>query len=178
MIQYCETERFILREFLHQDAEAFLELDSNPEVHRYLGNKPIATIEQSQETIEHVRRQYRENGIGRWAIVDKSTQQVIGWCGLKLIKDENDPYAPFYDIGYRLIETYWGRGIATECAHASLTYGFETLNLSEIYAAAHVENAASNKILHKLGFQLLESRMIENSLHNWYRLQRSAWKNT
>lgn len=55
----------------------------------------------------------------------------------------------YYDLGYRLKKKFWVRGIATETAFASLEYGFKTMNLSEIYAGAHIDNIASNKVIQK-----------------------------
>ena len=80
---YAETERLILREVLDSDLEGFFELDSNPEVHKYLGKKPIKTKEQSREAIQFIRNQYKERGIGRFAAVEKSSGDFIGWTGLK-----------------------------------------------------------------------------------------------
>jgi ribosomal-protein-alanine N-acetyltransferase len=83
----------------------------------------------------------------------------------------------YYDLGYRLIRKYWGDGFATESALASLTYGFETLKLNEIFAAAHIENIASNRILNKIGLKQEGTFTYDKELHNWYRLESSAWKN-
>lgn len=78
-----ETERLILREILSTDEMALFRLDSNPNVHRYLGNNPISSIEESSESIKHIRRQYTQNGIGRFAVVLKETNEMIGWSGIK-----------------------------------------------------------------------------------------------
>ena len=86
-----ETERLILREFLLTDAEAFFEMDSNPEVHRYLGNKPIRTIDEAITVIKNIRQQYIANGIGRWAAIEKLSGEFIGWSGLY--------FHPFADHG-------------------------------------------------------------------------------
>lgn len=66
---YIETERLILRDILPTDEEAFFEMDSNPEVHKYLGNKPTTNILQTREMIENINQQYIDNGIGRWAVI-------------------------------------------------------------------------------------------------------------
>ena len=76
-----ETERLLLRELLPTDDAGMFELDSNPEVHIYLGNKPVKSIEESREAIANIRQQYLENGIGRWAVILKETGEFIGWFG-------------------------------------------------------------------------------------------------
>ena len=116
-----ETDRLILRELTADDASGMFEMDSNPEVHRYLGNKPVTSIEQSIRDIEFVRRQYRENGIGRWAVILKSTGQFIGWSGLKLITEPVNGQTNYYDVGYRFIKKHWGNGYATESAKTAIT---------------------------------------------------------
>lgn len=173
-----ETKRLILREIVPEDLDGLFELDADPEVHRYLGNKPVQNKDQVREVIAMIRRQYKDNGIGRWAVVDKSTNSFVGWTGLKLVNETINRHTNFYDVGYRLIRNYWGQGIATESTIASLDYGFKVLNLQEIYAAAHVENIASNKILLKTGLQLIETFDYEGVKHNWYKLDKSEWQDT
>ena len=64
---FIETERLVLREILPSDREAMFLLDSDPEVHRYLGGTPLTDIGQTDEVIRFIRRQYADNGIG-WKI--------------------------------------------------------------------------------------------------------------
>lgn len=169
---FAETERFFLREILPTDVDGLFELDSDPEVHRFLGNKPVSDKEQIVAVINFIRQQYIDNGVGRWAIVDKKTNDFIGWTGLKFVTELTNYRRNYYDLGYRLIKRYWGQGIATETAFASLDYGFNTLKLEEIFAAAHVENKASNAVLKKVGFQYIERFTYDNDPHNWYRIKK------
>lgn len=84
---FVQTERFLLREIVPEDEAALYKLDSDVEVHRYLGSKPVKTIEEVREVIKFIRKQYDENGIGRWAIIDKTTGEFVGWSGLKLVRE-------------------------------------------------------------------------------------------
>jgi RimJ/RimL family protein N-acetyltransferase len=165
-----ETERFFLRELIEEDVDGFYELDSDPEVHRYLGNSPVSDKQKLLEIIKYVQQQYIENGIGRWAIIDKQANEFIGWCGLKLVKDNINNQSNYYDLGYRLIRKHWGKGIATETAKASIDYGFNVLQLKEIIAAIHCDNDASNYVVKKLGFELIETFEFEDEMHNWHKL--------
>lgn len=171
---HIETDRLILRDLELTDAQGIFELDSDSEVHEYLGNHPIKTLEEAEDIIRFIRNQYITNGIGRWAIIDKKTKEFIGWSGLKYEEVLRDNFS-YYDLGYRLIKKYWGRGIATETAIASLKYGFNTLNLNEICAAADVNNMGSNKILQKIGMQFKETFNYDNALHNWYAITKNEW---
>jgi len=72
-----ETPQLILREMNEGDADALWELESDPEVHRYLGNHPVQHKDEIKTIIESVLRQYKENGIGRWAAVEKETGNLL-----------------------------------------------------------------------------------------------------
>jgi [ribosomal protein S5]-alanine N-acetyltransferase len=150
---FAETERLVLREMLPTDAEGMFELDSDPDVHRYLGNNPITNIEQAKDMIAYIRSQYIENGIGRWAVVDKQTNEFMGWTGLKLVRERINDLEDFYDVGYRLIKRFWGQGYASETIQPSLKYGFETLKIKDLYAMVNVGNKASRRIIEKNGFR-------------------------
>lgn len=166
---FAETERLILREIVPEDVEGMYHLDSDIQVHIYLGNNPIKDRNEALNIIDYIRNQYQENGIGRWAMIDKQTNEFIGWTGLKLVRELVNNHIDHYDLGYRLIRKYWGQGYATEGAVASLRYGFEKLQLKEIFAAAHVDNIASNKILQKVGFQKENAFLYDGAIHHWYR---------
>lgn len=172
----AETDRFILRELLPSDVEGMFDLDSDPEVHNYLGNKPVTNREQVTNIINLVRQQYRDNGIGRWAIIDKKTNEFIGWTGLKLETKLTNNHQNYYDIGYRLRRKFWGQGIASETAMVSLDYAFNTLQVKEVFASAHIDNVGSNKILHKIGMNLIETFYYEDIKCNWYRLDSSEYE--
>lgn len=170
---FIETDRFIVREILPTDVDAFFELDSDPEVHQYLGQKPCTTIEESAAMIGYIRQQYVDYGIGRWAIVDKNTNAFIGWTGLKYITEPTNGRVNYYDIGYRLIKRYWGQGIATETAQAVLQYTFEKLQLDMVCAITDCNNAGSNAILTKIGLAKTEVFDYEGTPHNWYQIAKS-----
>lgn len=171
---HIETARFILRDLEPYDAQGMFDLDSDPEVHEYLGKNPIQTIEEASRIIDSVRNQYVANGIGRWAIIDKNTKDFIGWTGLKYEQQLRKDIS-YYDIGYRLRKKYWGKGIATETAIEILKYGFDTLNLEEIGGLADVNNAASNRVLNKIGLRFIETFYLDGTPHNWYTINRSEW---
>lgn len=175
MTIHIETSRFILRELVPEDVDGFFELDSDPEVIKYLGVKPLEHKEQALDIIRYVRRQYEENGIGRWAVEDKTTHEFIGWAGLKFVQDTFNGQRNYYDVGYRLLRRHWGRGIASECARASLGYGFEVLELPEIHAYAHADNAASNRVLQKIGLRLVGSAEYEGAPQHWYKIEKARW---
>jgi ribosomal-protein-alanine N-acetyltransferase len=168
---YAETDRIILREIVPEDAAAMFEMDSDPEVHLYLGKSPVDSVEEALANINFIRQQYIEYGIGRWAIIDKETKQFVGWGGLKFRTDEVNGYTNFFDVGYRLLKRYWGLGFATESARASLKYAFEELRVDAVYAMANVENIASRKALLKSGLQIKAQFEHEGIQCDWFEIK-------
>lgn len=166
-----ETERLLLRELLLSDIEGMFELDSNPNVHIYLGNKPVSTIEESKAQIENIQQQYQDLGTGRWAVVLKETNEFIGWSGIKFITNEINNHQNFYEIGYRFIEKHWGKGYATEAGKAFIDYAFSEMNVEAVYAYADEGNENSRKILEKLGLRYVNSFEYEGEIEVWYEIR-------
>ena len=173
---HLQTKDFITRDIEEDDLEGMFDLDSNSRVHKYLGENPIKTKDQARDIIKNIREQYDTNGIGRWAIEDKKTGEFIGWTGFRL-EGKLRPDREYIDIGYRLREKFWGKGIATETALACLKYGFETLNYDKICGCAEIEHIASNKILQKIGLKYIEDFKFEKHNLHWYVLTQEEWHN-
>jgi RimJ/RimL family protein N-acetyltransferase len=169
---HLETKRLILRKFEETDFERVFLIDSNPEVMKYIGVPPLSDINESKNIIKMVQQQYRDNGIGRFAVIEKESNLLIGWSGLKFLTQEINGYNNIYELGYRFMPEYWGKGYALESAKASLDYGFNDLNIEIIYAMAHCENEGSNHILRKLGFEKTGEFTEPDGLCFWYELKR------
>ncbi len=170
-----ETERLIIREIEISDADDMLELHSDLEVHRYLGNNTITSREGIIEAINSLEKQYADFGVGRWAMINKKTNEFIGWTGFQFVTKAINNHKNFYDLGYRLLKKFWRQGFATESAFASVDYAFNKLNVQEIYAMADFENEGSNKILKNVGLRFIESFDNEGVKHNWYKLTNSEY---
>ncbi len=173
---FVETNRLILREILPSDDESMFELDSDPDVHRYLGGNPLKDIEESRKIIASVRQQYIDHGIGRWAMTLKATGEFIGWTGLKFCSELRNDHINYYDLGYRLIKRYWGKGYASESAIASLEYGFTSMNLPVIYGTADVNNLASRRVLEKSGLLHIETYEYEGRPSAWLKITRDEYE--
>jgi len=167
---HLQTERYNVRDIEDYDLEDMFDLDSNPNVHKYIGNQPISKPEEAEEIIKNIKRQYENFGVGRWAIADKVTDEFIGWTGFKR-EEKLRPDRVYLDLGYRLREKFWGQGIAAETAKACLKYGFDTLNYKEVFACADINHLASNKILLKIGFQYVEDFEFEGKKLHWYAIK-------
>lgn len=168
-----ESERLLYRELLPTDDVAMFELDSTPEVHTYLGTKPLESIYQTREIIAAIRQQYLDYGIARWAVILKETNEFIGWSGLKHISKING-HENVYDLGYRFIPRFWGKGYGYESARAFVDFGFNEMKLEKISAYIDVNNIASQKILEKCGLRFINTFMDEGDLCGWYEIENPA----
>lgn len=145
MKEILTTNRLFLRELHPDDAEHFYRLNLNPNVIKYTGDTAFKNTAAARKFLENYQ-DYAINGFGRWAVIDKFNNEFLGWCGLKHDKITNET-----DIGFRFFEELWNNGYATESAKACLNYGFEKLHLKAIVGRAMMENAASIKVLQKIG---------------------------
>ena len=152
-----ETPRLILRQFTEDDPPLILQLNSDPEIVKYVHEPTLQTEEQAKKIIiDTILPQYKNN-LGRWAIYTKDNNEFIGWCGLKYRPELDE-----IDLGYRLIRKAWGKGYATEAAHHTLDHGFKSLNLKLITGRAHIENIASIKVLEKIGMNFIGEGIVDD----------------
>lgn len=174
MIQRLETERLILRPLEMSDSEDMFKMDSNPNVHKYLWQKPVEHIDEIKKVIKMVQAQYKRNNIGRFATILKDTGEFIGWTGIKFVDDHTENgNTNFYDYGYRLNEKFWGKGYATEATKAWLDYAFKEMKVETMHAYTHSQNDASNHILRKCRFNFMEEYTAEDGVQwNWWKISK------
>jgi [ribosomal protein S5]-alanine N-acetyltransferase len=141
-----ETERLLLREFVPEDVDALALVLSDAEAMRYypaaLNRAGVAAW------IERNRRRYVDSGHGLWAMVLKSTGEVIGDCGLSRDGIEE------VEIGYHVRRDLWGHGYAPEAARASHSYGFRQLDAARLISLIRPENLPSRRVAEKSGLSL------------------------
>lgn len=166
-----ETDRLLMRPLEFSDVDGFFTMNDNPKVNLYLRN-PVRTKAEAEQYIQKIINEYQKNGISRFAVFLKDTNELIGFSGLKFRATEENNYTNFYDLGYRFAEQHWRKGFATEAALAWLDYGFNTMKLPVIHASAVSANIGSNTVLQKLGFEFTNEYRINNALHSWYKLEK------
>ncbi len=152
-----QTPRLVLRRFTLDDTGLILQLNSDPEVLKYLHEPPVKDKVHAKEILENIILPQYEKNLGRWAIYTKHDDQFIGWCGLKYRPEINET-----DLGYRLMKSAWAQGYATEAAKHSLQFGLDQLHIQVITGRAHIENTASLKILEKIGMRFLKQEIVDN----------------
>jgi RimJ/RimL family protein N-acetyltransferase len=153
--------RLNLRELNLKDAFWFYELNRDPEVMQFTGDKAFNSINETEAFLNIYTKCYARDGMGRWAISLKFNNEIIGWCGLKLHPNGE------VDLGFRLFRKHWNKGYASEAAKACIAYGFETIGLKRIIANHQDGNSASKRIIEKLGFKQ-EYTFLENG-KTWLR---------
>lgn len=170
MTPIIETDRLILRQFTLDDFEAVYEFGSNLEVQKYTGDSLIESLDAAKELITKVWYQdYEKYGYGRWAVIYKPDNRLIGFAGLKYISDIEET-----DIGFRFLPEYWGKGIATEASITIIEYGFKHFGLKKIIGTVMPDNIASCKVLEKIGltFYKVDDYDGDGEKYNWYKLDR------
>jgi len=178
MISKIETFRLLLRPLMEADDRGMFELDSNPCVHKFLGENPVKSIEQSRQAIAMIQKQYEENGIGRWAVIRKETGEFMGWSGLKLERNING-HDRFYDLGYRFIPKFWRQGYGFESAKAFVDFGFREIGMEKICAAFEHGNTGSQRIMEKCGLRFVND-FLHHDAHGdrmcaWYEISKADW---
>lgn len=172
---YAETANLILREIVVEDTGFMYELDSDPLVHKYLGNNPIQCMGKARAYVSYIRMQYKKYGIGRWAAIEKSSGDWIGWTGLKMnFEEEMNGHRDYYDIGYRFMPRYWGKGYATESSIAARDYFFKHFPEHKLCGLAEVAHGASCRVLEKIGLEAKNDFLYlrENVMIRWFELER------
>lgn len=155
-----ETPRLQLRALVPDDFGVIYRLQTDPQVTRYFGRAPM-TPEQVKERIDGVITGVREGAAVRWGLVLRESGELLGTAGFwRWSKDHR-----FAEVGYEIVPEQWGKGIMTEALRAAIRYGFEVMELHRVEANLDPENAASRRVLEKLGF-VREGLFRENWYYN------------
>ncbi|MCC7230705.1 MAG: GNAT family N-acetyltransferase [Fimbriimonadaceae bacterium] len=162
-MEFFETDRLIARTWTLDDAESAFLMYGNPVVMRYLGaNGAAATIpsieamrERLQQNLDKYATDPELHGYVWAALERKSDGVLVGTTLLKPIPFSDEIPATDIEVGWHLIPEYWGNGYATESGRGAIDYGFQKLGLSEIHSVAYAENAASIKVMDRLGLRHL-----------------------
>lgn len=142
-----DTPRLLIRLPREDDAPAYFDMHSDPDVTRWLGGPMPRSVEEEAERIARRRAMHEELGFSMWAVEERDTSEVVGVSGLFRVEN----IGPEVEVAYHFRKDRWGRGYATEAARACLAYGFETIGLQRIVGLVAPENVASARVLEKCG---------------------------
>ena len=151
-----ETERLVLRQFANDDIDELVELDSDPEVMRFInGGRPTPRDEIVNDVLPAFLGYYeRHAGYGFWAAVERSTGRFIGWFHFR--PAEGAP-PDEVELGYRLRRSAWHKGYATEGSRALIDKGFTEFGVQRVVASTMVVNVASRRVMEKAGLRFVRT---------------------
>lgn len=155
-----KSERLLLRPVRETDLDVEVEMGTDPEVMKYIGE--LETREKIVQDMPKFVRRCAGGCIGIWCVLERSTEEKLGTAILLPLPIEEDdtnwdlvvgdelPDCEI-EIGYMLKRSAWGRGYATEATKRLLKFAFEETPLEELVATIDPENTASRRVLEKCG---------------------------
>lgn len=170
-----QTERLYLRRFGAGDAGLFFELDSDPEVMRFISHGEPTSLEKIEnEILPRVLGYYAcDPPQGCWAAHLLADNQFIGWFHLRADRIEPEEM----ELGYRLRRSAWGRGLATEGSRGLVHQAFNSWGYPKVCARTLLGNRASQRVMEKAGLRF-EADFVYNleTLPGWSEQERQAVK--
>lgn len=140
------TERLIARRWTDAEVESLLAVYGDEDAMRWVGDGTAITREQCEKWMEVTRANYEKRGYGMFALDEKESGEVVGFCGLVHPGGQAEP-----EVKYALHRSHWGRGLATEAVIGLIEYGLTKHSLTHIIATTAPANSASHRVLLKAG---------------------------
>jgi len=180
-----DTERLRLRQWRASDLEPFARLNADPRVMEFFPNR--LDRQASDALAGRIEAKIAERGWGLWAAelrgADGNAGEFIGFIGLQPPIAQL-PCSPCVEIGWRLAQPFWGKGLASEGARAALRFGFDELGLDEIVSFTVPTNRRSRAVMERLGMLEDKAGSFEHPaiapgsplrLHCLYRQSKKRW---
>lgn len=169
MSNLYQSQRIIIREFLIDEQQTFLNLFKDDEVTQYL---PETTPERYVEMFSELLEYYKTSKLSRWAIFDATNDNFIGMCVARIFVENTNQI----EVGYVLSKAYWGKGIATEVCKALTQYSFSNTETNEVIALTDLDNNGSQNVLQKAGFKRLSNLTIKEEELAYFVTNRTEFK--
>jgi RimJ/RimL family protein N-acetyltransferase len=161
-----ETARLRLREMTRADAPILLEILTEPAFIEFVADRGVRTTTDAEKFIEEkFLASYAQHGFGFYLVELKESGMPIGMCGL-IKRDVLEDV----DIGFSILERFWGKGYATEAARALMQHGLTTLGLPRIVGVTAEHNHRSATVLEKLGLRFEKTVQLPGYTHETARL--------
>lgn len=145
-----ESERLGFRSWRESDRKLLRQMGKDKDVMEYFPS--LLTDRESDIFLDKINKHFIDKGFGLWPVELKDTGEFIGFIGLLEANFESD-FTPCVEIGWRIRKEFWGKGYGTEGARRVLDYGFEKLDLDEIYSFTSILNTRSENLMKKLGME-------------------------
>jgi ribosomal-protein-alanine N-acetyltransferase len=168
-MRILETERLILKSYETSDKPDFIALFTDAAVMKYVGDG-VLTEERAEAFRHKLFEQLYPQNFNIWAIFAKENSQYVGHAGIypRPVKKED------WEFVYFLKQTAWGKGYATEIARRVIEFGFEELNLSEVFATVDDEHSASIGVMEKAGMKFKCYEFDDDGRYSIYSIQKAS----
>lgn len=167
MNNIAKTPNLIIRKITDTDFEALFKLLSNKEVMRYSVRGPYSK-EQTKDLMLFIADRYTKYPLGIWAVTEKNNDIPIGICGFIPLEDDDTRY----EISYRLLPHFQGKGFATEAAIDVRDYAAD-IEINEFIAFVDPENKPSIRVAEKIGMKFLKNDTYKGIPVVLYKYERS-----
>jgi len=161
-----ETERLILRPLDESDAREIFAMRSDADVMRFI-REPQKNIGESIDWINLVSSRWADEKTGFCAVIERRGKKFVGWCGVWRLEETGET-----EIGYAVAKKFWGKGFAAEAARRFLEYAFAELDAERVVAVARPENAASIRVMEKIGMSFVRTGKFYNQTLAQYAVSR------
>jgi ribosomal-protein-alanine N-acetyltransferase len=176
-LDLIETRRLLLEPLDSSRLEDFVALTANPDTMRYWALGGPFIRDTAERNFALALDRIREFDFGRRWVVSKKGGAGLGFVDTKLFGQSCDDVSPDeVEIGWMIEPSVWGQGYATEAGAAIRDEAFERLELESIVAVHHPENAASRRVVEKLGMRFERDVVAKDGWpYCLHRLRREDW---
>ena len=147
------SSRLGFRTWLDADLDQMTVLNSDKKVMEYFPFLP--TEKETREFIQRMQDQFSKNGFCYFPVNHLKSKKFIGFIGLS-VQNFDSEFTPCIDIGWRINQKYWGKGLATEGALACFKYAKDKLDIRQVYSMASKTNTRSIKVMEKIGMSYIQ----------------------
>ncbi len=152
---HLETNQLVLRKWEKRDLDGLVEMNADLRVMEFYPS--ILSRAESEEMLTRYIKAQQQERFYFSVIAEKGSGRFLGYCGLKTPGYQDRlSFGPCVEIGWRLLYSQWGKGIASESARTWLRFGFETLQLDEIVSFTPVQNSRSERVMQRLGMERVQ----------------------
>ena len=170
MMTILITQRLRLEPFDDAHLEGLYQMNSDPEVMRYITGKPETRLE-TQASITQCKARWAEGGLSCWSFFERDSNQIIGAGCIQYLGKDPVSLLEIAEIGWRLRQDKWRQGFASEAAHEMARFAFENIGTDFLCAVCDQDNLGSAKVMVRLGMKF-------RGIEPWYGKERAFYAMT
>jgi RimJ/RimL family protein N-acetyltransferase len=168
-IPVVHTERLIMRGMSQDDLDGYEAMFSDERVYQWFGGRVSDRAEMWRSIAMHLGH-WALRGYGQWSLQDRETGTLVGRAGLWYPEGW-----PGLEVGWAVAPQLWQRGYATEAGRAARDWAFEELGVDEVISVTLPHNAASRRVMEKVGLHYDRTQLVGGHEQVVYRVGRDEW---